>query len=388
MTATLRSQVGVVGAGIVGLAAAYVVQQRGASVTVYERGAPGNAQSGGSTRIFRHVHADPRLVRLARVSRRLWGDWSERWGSPLISDDGVVLLGDTASERLSLLEEAGVEARLLAADEVASHLPVLAAHDGPALLDPGGGAIRVRAALDGLVGALQGAFVRDEVLSLGQTGSGIRVHAGGVTGEHDRVVICAGTGSPSLARGIGIELPLRMEPHVRLTFPVRGTSLPRLACLLDASAAFGEAGGYASPLPGNQQYAVGLSGPLAAADAPPELLVPPRNIEHVLRPILRLGLRLHQTSRDAEPQQQTRDVDDESTACRGVVNLARSAVLVDQHRTVSCPQMTQELRNLLFRKSEDLVRDELLIRPQPEQTISIQPFRYGISPAMPPLSRT
>lgn len=69
------SSIGVVGAGIIGLAAAYELQRRGASVTVYERGLPGNAQSGGEGRVFRHAHEDERLVRLAREARGIWREW-------------------------------------------------------------------------------------------------------------------------------------------------------------------------------------------------------------------------------------------------------------------------------------------------------------------------
>ena len=39
------ADVAVVGAGIVGLATAFSLVQRGASVTVYDRGLPGNARS-------------------------------------------------------------------------------------------------------------------------------------------------------------------------------------------------------------------------------------------------------------------------------------------------------------------------------------------------------
>ena len=85
--------VAVIGAGIVGLSTAYALAERGASVTVYERGVPGNGQSGGESRIFRHAHDDPRLVALARESRAGWSDWEQRFGVELVSGDGSVLLG-------------------------------------------------------------------------------------------------------------------------------------------------------------------------------------------------------------------------------------------------------------------------------------------------------
>ena len=45
----------VVGAGIVGLAAAHALRARGADVTLYESGPPGGGQSAGQGRIFRHA---------------------------------------------------------------------------------------------------------------------------------------------------------------------------------------------------------------------------------------------------------------------------------------------------------------------------------------------
>ena len=83
------NDVAVVGAGIVGLSTAFALRERGVDVTVYERGAPGAAQSGGESRIFRHAHDDPRLVALAVESRAVWREWEARFGVELVSGDGV-----------------------------------------------------------------------------------------------------------------------------------------------------------------------------------------------------------------------------------------------------------------------------------------------------------
>ena len=248
-----------VGAGIVGLATAYALTELGATVTVYERGLPGNGQSGGDSRIFRHAHDDRRLVEFACEARRGWREWEERFGRELLSRDGVVALGAAGLRRLEAMSRAGVRARRIDGAEVAERLGLLAPWEEPAALDEDGGVIRARAAIEALSGALRERIVLDEVLSVRATPAGnVEARTGGGRSEHGRVILCAGRGTAALARGAGLPLPLRHAAHLRLTYAVRGESPPRLACLLDASGAFGEPGGYGDPLPGNSAYAVGL----------------------------------------------------------------------------------------------------------------------------------
>jgi sarcosine oxidase len=261
-----EADIGVVGAGIVGLSTAYALRERGASVQVYEIGFPGCGQSGGEARIFRHAHDDPRLVALAQESRALWDEWAERLDVELVSGDGAVAIGPAVQRRLAILEDAGVPARAIGPSELTERLQPLALYEGPAMLDEAGGALRVRAAIGALAAQLGDGLVNDEVISLRPTGWGtVEVRGVGVRAEHAKVVVCAGRGTARLARGVGLALPVRPGAHARVTFEVRDHA-DRLACLQDGSGDFGEVGTYAAALPGNQRYGVGLAESVGVRD--------------------------------------------------------------------------------------------------------------------------
>jgi sarcosine oxidase len=260
------TEVAVVGAGIVGLCTAYALTERGVPVRVYEQGVPGNGQSGGESRIFRHAHEDPRLVADTLESRSVYDSWSEQLGLELVSDDGAVAIGPSVEDKLATLREAGADARLITADELVERMPLLASYDGPAMLDPRGGAIRTTAMVGALVAALGERIVRDEVLAVRPVDDGVEVRSGGETRRFDRVVLAAGRGTAHLARTAGLALPVSQGAHVRTTYRVRGEAPATLATLQDSSGEFGEVGVYAAPTPGNTAYAVGLSASTEARD--------------------------------------------------------------------------------------------------------------------------
>src|SRR5438874_13468237 len=78
----------VVGAGIVGLAAADALRRSGVDVVCLERGRAGCGQSAGLTRTLRHLHDAQRLVQTAKAARRGWEKWEPEAGPQLLGDEG------------------------------------------------------------------------------------------------------------------------------------------------------------------------------------------------------------------------------------------------------------------------------------------------------------
>src|SRR4051794_8942164 len=141
---TSATRVAVVGAGVVGLAAAAELRWAGVDVRLYEKAVPGQAQSQGMTRIFRRAHGGPRLVEQAVETERLWRGWEQRFGRRLVGDEGLIAVGEEivpAWDRA--MQEAGASHRLLSPEECQAFFPLSRAGDSPALFDPGAGAIRV-----------------------------------------------------------------------------------------------------------------------------------------------------------------------------------------------------------------------------------------------------
>lgn len=261
-------RVAVVGAGIVGLSVATALVDRGVAVTVYERSVPGNGQSGGSSRIFRHAHDDPRLVGIVQRSLRIWRGWEQRFGIQLVSSDGVVAVGPAVQRCFETMTAVtGVAARLVDGADVPRLLPISAGYDGPALIDDSGGAIRTRAAIAALTTRLADHLVTDEAYAVMPLPAGaVDVVTGSATTRFDHVVVCAGRHTAPLARGIGCILPMALEAHIRFTFGVHDGRPSPLPCLLDATGRYGDVGAYGTPQPGGRTYAVGVSTPIAVAD--------------------------------------------------------------------------------------------------------------------------
>ena len=254
--AVSRTEVVVVGAGIIGLSTACALRRRGVDSRLFEVGAPGSGQSAGRTRVFRHGHDDERLVRLVVRARREWERLEDELGASLLGRQGVLICGPHIDERAAAFEAAGVPARFVDRDEQVAALPVVEPPEDRALLDELGGFIDVRATIDGLAATLAGQLVAAGVFSVTPDGDGVALHTSEGLWSAERAIVCPGAGLDALAGDLGLDIPLAIDLHTRAAFTVRDPGAP-LACLQDRSNAHGETV-YAAPMPDGLHYAIGL----------------------------------------------------------------------------------------------------------------------------------
>jgi sarcosine oxidase len=257
----MSTRIAVVGAGIVGLAAASALRRADAEIRCFEQATPGQAESAGLTRIFRHAHGDTALVHLAMQARAGWTVWERHYGRRLVGTEGLLVTGLPLVPRWErALREAGAPYRSLEATEGRRVLPISRLPAGPVLWDPAGGAIRARRTVDLLHADLADAIVPATVRELTPTSAGLHVQTSAGAWTCDAVLVAAGIDTPRLAAQVGVPLPTVLARHARFTFAVREPRPESLACWIDASGAYGAGlSSYGQPVGTTGRYAVGVS---------------------------------------------------------------------------------------------------------------------------------
>jgi sarcosine oxidase len=188
----------VVGAGLLGLSSAWVLQRRGWRVTVLEAAeTPGHAGSGskGDARIFRLGYPEPHYAEMAAQARSRWHDLQAATGTQLLHPVDQLTFGDESTVRAiaSALAAAGAPAEELSAAAAARRFPGIAP-TGTVLVETGSGVLAADACLRAL--RQSAAFelrTGCPVTSLRQGGDSVTVDlADGTSLPTDIVVDCAG----------------------------------------------------------------------------------------------------------------------------------------------------------------------------------------------------
>jgi glycine/D-amino acid oxidase-like deaminating enzyme len=231
-----EADVVVVGAGIVGCAAAYYLVRRGVRVVVVERGSVPGEQSRKNWGFVRQQGRDPLEMPLVMEANRLWRGLEHELGADIEWVQGGNLALAADAERMARFErwlpvarEFGLETRLLRPRELDAVVPGLAGAWVGGLHTPGDGHADPEKATDAFARA---AAAHGASLRLGCALQAVTTRAGAVAGvvteqgeiRTPTVVCAAGAWSTRLARTLGLDLPQRW---VRGTV-ARTTTAPRV----------------------------------------------------------------------------------------------------------------------------------------------------------------
>lgn len=213
----------VIGAGVVGAAAARSLAEAGSSVQLLEAFERGHdrGSSHGATRIFRHGYDAADYVRLTVEAAAGWRRLEQQTGRTLLDPTGALDHGDPrALDAIAAAMTAeGPPSERLRGAEAAERWPGLRFEDD-VLFSPGGGRLHSAAAIEALLDAATAAGAElhfgTRVLSIDADGAGVVVTT--ADGEHraSRVVVAAGSWTPALA-GAWLAAHGTGLPEVRVT---------------------------------------------------------------------------------------------------------------------------------------------------------------------------
>lgn len=223
-----RKRVAIIGGGVMGLMTAYHAAPLAEAVTVLERswvGDPATA-SFGLTRSARNDYRDPGYARLAFEARRLWLEFQEHCGEPLLVDCGCLNLAKGnvtpdlnstyAAQSFAVLEQLQLRREVFSSAELQERFPQFAADRG--WLDVDAGFIDVAAVTRALRKALHARGVRvaeNTVLrGIARSGRAWRVATESGPVDCDALVITAGLGTNDvlgLVPGCSVRFPLRPD---------------------------------------------------------------------------------------------------------------------------------------------------------------------------------
>jgi sarcosine oxidase len=209
----VRSDVVIVGGGLLGLATARALRGR-RDVLVLEQETVGHARGGshGATRIFRLGYADPAYVALAQRALESWRALEADIGAQLLHPTPQLTFGPGANAVFAALEAAGAPVERITAAAIQQRFPAFAGH-GNAVLETASAVI----AADRTLAMLRddsGAELREHVRV--ERVDAHRVETASETIEARTVVVCAGPWARALLPALPTTTALEHVGYVRV----------------------------------------------------------------------------------------------------------------------------------------------------------------------------
>ncbi|MGW8185980.1 MAG: NAD(P)/FAD-dependent oxidoreductase [Desulfobacterales bacterium] len=214
-----RTDVVVIGGGIVGCASAYYLSKRGVSVVVCEKGDVGLEQSSRNWGFVRQQGRDAAELPLMMAANRIWQGLEKELRADLewLQGGNLVLAYD--QKRLELFEkwlplskEHGLETRLLTSQQLRRLVPTVKSKLAGAMYTPSDGQAEPQKVCPAFQRAAQ---TKGALFMIGCAVEGIELQNGAVSGVHTErgyiqastVVCAAGAWSTRLVRPLGVRLP-------------------------------------------------------------------------------------------------------------------------------------------------------------------------------------
>lgn len=214
------TRVAVVGAGVMGSAAAWALASRGADVTVHEQFEleHDRGSSHGRSRIVRLAYPEAEWVRFAEEARAGWADLEAETGRTLLELHGLVeLAGAREVTSAAALAAHGVAHRFLEPDE-ARALGVAVPPGWSALHEPSGGIVRADLARAAFLEAARARGARVEIGSRVDSADGL---------DADAIVVAAG----AWVRRLVPDTPVRVTRETVAYFRCEGPPHPSVVDL-------------------------------------------------------------------------------------------------------------------------------------------------------------
>ncbi len=148
-----RTDVVVVGGGVVGLAAALALARRGSGVALLERSSLSTARgsSAGTARIFSPAaYPDESYLEMALKALPRWREVESASGQQLLWRTGALTRGAFAGRQMPALQDAGVEAEFVSSADAIRRFGVHVSDQSPLLYQPDSGIIRADRAMAAL----------------------------------------------------------------------------------------------------------------------------------------------------------------------------------------------------------------------------------------------
>lgn len=274
-----RTDVVIVGGGVMGTAAARALASRGRGVILLEGRRIGHAEgsSGGPTRNFRLTYRDPIYVRMARRALEAWRRLEADAGEELMRVVGGLDVGAATDTSAAALEAAGERFERPTAAEVAERWPALRFEEGSRFVyQPEGAIVRADSTIAAQARSARaaGAHLWEETpvdrLRVEDDGVEVTTADGGEV-RAPAAIVAAGAWTAPLLREVGIDLPLQptLEQSTYLTTDPGVGAIPTV---IDWDAAPDQPP-YIVPnafAPGEIKAGAHLSGPPIDPDARPE----------------------------------------------------------------------------------------------------------------------